>query len=102
MSSTSDVHLSALRPLVLDHVITCKLPSNSIAPPPRPYVPALGSLPLLAELSGWLNHIFFRDHLRQHLEIQVRHAHQHMQLALPPTTTYTRTTVLTATEMARK
>ncbi len=73
-ATTSDLQVHALRPVVLDHVIKCKLPiaSGTLPVQPRPYVPVMTTLPLLPDLSGWLNHISVRDQLRQHLEVQVR------------------------------
>jgi hypothetical protein len=61
----------SLRPLVLEHVAACRLPSQTITEPPRPGCPAPSSLPLLPELSAIVGHSFFRGKLIAVLEKQV-------------------------------
>ncbi|KAG1667895.1 hypothetical protein FOA52_013656 [Chlamydomonas sp. UWO 241] len=60
----------SLRPLALEHVSTCRLPSQTITEPPRPGVPAPSSLPLLPELSAIVGHAYFRAKLGAALDEQ--------------------------------
>ena len=46
-------------------------PPPPVLPPPRPYKPAASTQRLLPQLQAWLVHVFFRDHLLQHLDMQV-------------------------------
>lgn len=74
LSSPSASHqMSALRPLVLEHVNMCKLPLPIIAPPVRPHNLAPSSAALLPELSSWISHSFYRDNMYTLLDAQ---AHQ--------------------------
>ncbi len=87
MLVTPDPTLAALRPLMLEHLLTCRLPPAFRAPPPRPppygaaagpYAGpgrALAGLPLLPELAALLNQMVFRDHQRYHLDLEVGQSH---------------------------
>ncbi|EFJ47014.1 hypothetical protein VOLCADRAFT_92554 [Volvox carteri f. nagariensis] len=82
---TSDPSLAALRPLMLEHLVACRLPPPYKPPPPRPavgtrglhhpyggaaYGGVLSSVPLLPDLAALLNHIVFRDHQIYHLDLE--------------------------------
>ncbi|GIM04692.1 hypothetical protein Vretimale_9188, partial [Volvox reticuliferus] len=84
---TSDPSLAALRPLMLEHLVTCRLPPPYKPPPPRPaagsrglhhpysgagaYGGGLAALPLLPDLAALLNQMVFRDHQLYHLDLEV-------------------------------
>ncbi|GFR41860.1 hypothetical protein Agub_g2641, partial [Astrephomene gubernaculifera] len=77
---TPDPSLAALRPLMLEHLLTCRLPPPYKPPPPPPPRPGCGprllppgglaGLPLLPDLAALLNQLVFRDHQRYHLDLE--------------------------------
>lgn len=58
---STDPSLAALRPLMLEHLVSCRLPQPVKPPPPRPHARPLASLPLLPELAALLNQMVFRS-----------------------------------------
>ncbi|KAG2486084.1 hypothetical protein HYH03_015287 [Edaphochlamys debaryana] len=101
---TPDPSLAALRPLMLEHLLSCRLPPPYRPPPPAPPRagrPALGppgsgpgaagsgpgrplsGLPLLPDLAALLNQMVFRDHQRYHLDLEA-HALPYVSLRWRP------------------
>jgi hypothetical protein len=67
-----DISLAAVRPLALEFVVQCRLPSAALSiGPPRSYTPTLLTQALLPTLSTTLSHAYFRTQLTRILDKEV-------------------------------
>jgi hypothetical protein len=67
-----DISLAAMRPLALEFVVQCRLPSAALSiGPPRSYTPTLLTQALLPTLSATVSHAYFRTQLCRILDKEV-------------------------------
>ncbi|KAJ9519828.1 hypothetical protein QJQ45_013517 [Haematococcus lacustris] len=69
-TSSPDLTLLGLRPLLLEFALQCRLPPGSIGMAPRPPQPSLYLHPVLQDLGACLSHTFFKQQLRRMLDLQ--------------------------------